>query len=455
MKACLVLVSFLISSSSLHAQEWERIGEISEYEALNSSGSIQAITVDGNGSPYMMEYSNSPDHYNRISKWFGTRWNTIGTGTPEANGLTNSKGLLNSMVMESSGTAYIAGRIKDNNKYCVKKWDGLTWSVLGANSFNVNNTINVLALDGLGNLYAAGDFKDANGKLCVAKWDGTTWSYLASLNATTGGIKAMIADNNGNIFVTGSFKDSYQNYYVAQWNGTQWLELGLDNDNKVLIGNEEILTLAIDYNHTLYAGGQFFTAGKQYVAKWDGSVWSKVGDYGTLVTNGYVYSLVSDHSNNIYACGGFSDSGGARAVIKWDGSNWSQVGSPGNRVLFTTLFNLVVDNSDNLFVAVGKSSSTYNVVAKYKTNNTITGLDARNNANKLTVFPNPSKDVFSVQLSEEGMISIYNTSGRLIQQQQVVAGNHSINLTDLSIGIYTLVFNGQHNYYSPVKLVKE
>ncbi|MDF2455105.1 MAG: hypothetical protein K0R51_1098 [Cytophagaceae bacterium] len=448
MKVILSLLIVLSSSISLYAQSWSQVGTLTEYTDLNYCDQIQTMALSATGAPYMLSYcSSGAASAIRVSKWEGTYWN--GFTKPGANGT------LRTMAIDANSNVYVAGAMKDaNNKFYVKKWNGTAWSSVGAgtNALAVNNIINILTLDGSGNLYAAGNFTDANGKLYVAKWDGTTWSALGSLNVS-GSITSMVIDNSGNIYVTGTFKDSYNNYYVAKWNGTQWLELGLDTNNKVLIGNAPSLTLALDNSQTLYAAGQFYdpTTFQYYVAKWDGSAWSAVG---TMYTSQYILSLASDLSGNVYASGLFRDVLGNYSVMKWDGATWSQLGEPGDPLLHSGLFALATDQENNVFVVVGyHDASQRNVIAKYT--NTVTSSTHATASRSLSVFPNPSKDVFSLILSEEGKVSLYNSVGKLIHDHQGTKGVYKIDLSAFPQGVYTLVFNGQGALYTPVKLVKE
>ena len=56
----------------------------------------------------------------------------------------------------------------------VARWDGVAWSALGG---GVDTAVKALALDGIGNLYAAGE-ASANERAPVYRWDGVAWSAL-------------------------------------------------------------------------------------------------------------------------------------------------------------------------------------------------------------------------------------------------------------------------------------
>ena len=88
----------------------------------------------------------------------------------------------------------------------------------------------------------------------------------------------------------------------------------------------------------LYVAGNFGSVGSvtvKYIAKWDGTVWSPVGNV-TGWSNGYIADLVvfdddadGPHLPALYACGTFTTAGGVAAnrIAKWDGTQWSPLGS--------------------------------------------------------------------------------------------------------------------------------
>jgi len=119
------------------------------------------------------------------------------------------------------------------------------------------------------------------------------------------------ATNSGNAAVTVNG--------IAQWNGSGWSPLspGMNGD---------VLALAVS-GGTLYAGGQFTTAGDtnaNYIAQWNGTNWSPLGPGMDWYVNALAVS-----GNTLYAGGAFDTAGGnpATYIAQWNGSSWSPLGS--------------------------------------------------------------------------------------------------------------------------------
>ncbi len=189
-----------------------------------------------------------------------------------------------------------------------------------------------------------------------------------------GWIYAVCTDTNGNIFAAGDFRDSayaFAPYYIAKWDhlARHWQELGTGIDR--LKANDGIITVCIDRQNNLYAAGYFtdsgsivFPEGHQYVAKWDGLRWSKLGTgINALNAHGVINSICVDDSGNVYAAGNFRNSVGQCYVAKWNGTNWRELnGLYGNGFIYS----LCVDDSFNVYAAGNFSDMMGSVyVAKY------------------------------------------------------------------------------------------
>ena len=156
------------------------------------------------------------------------------------------------------------------------------WLELGASTatFMGQDGNFAMAVDGPGNVYLSGYHTDANGKYYVSKWNGTSWSPLGALNVDNS-LRALAVDAGGNVYAAGKFKNpGLNNYYVSRWDGTSWNEIR--NDSSYLKANYFINTVAVDAARNVYAAGFFsdglnWGKGRPYVAKWNGAKWAQLG----------------------------------------------------------------------------------------------------------------------------------------------------------------------------------
>ena len=306
-----------------------------------------------------------------IAKWDGTQWSTLGDG-------------LNSPVfaLYVDGNNLYAGGYFTDAGYdpvadYIAKWDGTTWSALGSNGSG-NGSLNdvVLAITKVGtSLYVGGQFTDvmdvdgstltkADG---LARWDGTHWHDLA--NGAGSPIIGMVfaLDTDGiNLYVGGNFINAggvAQADFLAKWDGSAWSSVGDAMFNGVIYAIKAVGT-------DLYVGGNFLDAAgiaqADYIAKWDGSAWSALGSNGADGALNAVVHTITYSNGNLYAGGRFTNTAGvaqADHIAKWNGSNWSALGGngSGNGSLNNTVFSILVPVAvGNVLYAGGEFANVNN-----------------------------------------------------------------------------------------------
>jgi hypothetical protein len=258
--------------------------------------------------------------------------------------------------------------------------------------YGVDGGVSAIAISGT-DVYVGGSFPwTCGGALCggaqtvnnIAKWNGSTWSALG--NGVDRSVSA-IAVSGGNVYVGGNFTEICGNpacnsgnstvNYIARWNGSSWSAVGGGVDYYV-----EALAAS---GNTVYVGGQFLWANDAtnllnpvsaiFVAKWDGSGWSALGNG----VNNPVWALAAS-GNTVYVGGEFTEAYDttnllnpvkANHVAKWDGSGWSGLGNgvnktvlalamQGNQVVAGGYFDQLCGNS-----ACNGSNTAQNRVARW------------------------------------------------------------------------------------------
>ena len=210
-------------------------------------------------------------------------------------------------VVDGSGNLYIGGGFTAVGNVIanrIAKWDGSSWTSLGT---GLNSWVNALAVSG-SDLYAAGPFTTAGGNAAnfIAKWDGSAWTALSS--GLNGEVYAL-AVSGGDIYAGGAFTKAggVAANYFAKWNGSSWTALGSGMNNYVR-------ALAVS-GSDLYTGGDFTRVGSivaNYIAKWDASSWSPLGS-GMSGPPPSVSALVVS-GNDLYAGGFFRRAGGKKSA---------------------------------------------------------------------------------------------------------------------------------------------
>ena len=332
-------------------------------------GSVVAIAVSGT-DVYMgggFDDANALPAADFIVKWDGAHWSALGS-----NGAGN--GALDSAVYAiavSGPDVYVGGAFGDINNNGVilsaadhvAKWDTLTgnWSALGSNGAGdgaLNSTVDALAVSG-SNLYVGGIFTNVNNNGTVlntadyvARWNGASWNALGSNGAGDGSINypvSALAVLGTDLYVGGIFTNVNNNGtplpaadYIAKWSGGSWSAL---NSNGAGDGslNGGVRALAVSGSY-LYVGGDFTDAhngvlalpSADYIARWDGSLWSALGTgAGNGSLNLPVFAIAVS-GTDVYAGGKFYDVNNKGAVLtaadyiaRFDGSNWTALGSNG------------------------------------------------------------------------------------------------------------------------------
>ena len=238
------------------------------------------------------------------------------------------------LVLDSNGHLYAGGSFTKAggvNARMIAKWDGESWSALGSGMGGVDSTgVYALAVDQAGNLYAGGDFTTAGGVSVnhVARWDGTSWSLLgAGIGGDHYAVHALAIDSDNNVYAAANY-DWYGTCHtiLAKWDGVAWTTISSGGG---FADCQEIEALAVDQAGNLYAGGYFTTIGgvnANRIAKWNGSFWSPLGS--GIDGHGVRALAVDSSSAAVYAGGYFSAAGGIAAnnVARWNGTSWSPLG---------------------------------------------------------------------------------------------------------------------------------
>jgi hypothetical protein len=444
----------------LGAQGWTPLG-IGE-KALKANNRIEDICISTEGTLYAAgTFTDSVSElggHKYVARWDGTSWQQVGSGS---NAL-NANGTIECLGEDKTGNLYAAGVFKNTTGYYyVAKWDGTTWQEVGTgtNALRANNTIRAMCIDKFGNIYVAGNFTNASGYYYVAKWDGTTWLELGAgshaLNADGEIITLCIDSFNNLLYAAGDFYNGFKTS-VAKWDGISWSDVGTASSP---FNVASIWALHIDKYANLYAGGVFIDSGKNYIAKWDGIAWVKIGlPYSVNKLLNSVRSITSDENGIIYAAGSFLDTPSRQYVAYWNGAKWLKAGLKNEAFANCTIEVIKVDMAGNIYAAGNFTDSTASCfgnryVAKYASN--AVGLTTAHKDTWAKIYPNPSKDILEVRISNSLIgygYSVSNLQGEVINRGIFNSNAVNIGISTLAQGMYIFQIDSSEHHF---KIVKE
>ena len=336
---------FLSSCEDKNSPNTETNSDWAEVGSLNANNTISCLCSDGTNIYAAGKFTNADGkHY--VAKWNGSNWSTLGDFT--------SNEEIDALWADSKGNVYADAFFQEGTNWYryVAMWNGTQWTNLG--NLNVNSAIYSIFADSNGNVYAAGKFTNNEGKYYVAKWDGTKWQEVGKLNAN-GNINVVRATDDGKIFAAGAFTNDSGKCYVALWNGTTWVNSGMLTQQSE---GGEVNALCRDNNGNFYAAGSFSNPGsngKCFLARWNNGEQKAVP--GSEV-NGPIAVLTTD-GNNIFVGGDFTNNSFYHYVAKWDGTSFSELG---NLKANARIIALCTDAAGNVYAAgdfTNSSEGTY------------------------------------------------------------------------------------------------
>ncbi len=334
--SCVRSTLFIFLFTNALAQGEDCGGQWSQSFALpgiNGTANASVVFNDGTGDALYVggQFAVAGDTLAaNIAKWNGTTWSAVGAGI---DGEVFALKVFDSgegPKLYAGGSFTTAGGVSAKN---IAQWDGTNWLPL---RIGVAGTVRALEVfdDGGGDeaLYVGGSFATADGRSAnnIAQWDGASWSSVGlGVNGTISTLEVFDEGTTSSLIAAGFFNTAGDVLAtkIARWDGSTWSPVGTGVNSNI----NALATFDDGTGPALYAGGQFAMAGgivANRVAKWDGSSWSEVG----MGINGTVntFSIFDDGGGPaLYAGGSFNTAGNESIdrIAKWDGTTWSALGT--------------------------------------------------------------------------------------------------------------------------------
>ena len=180
-RTCIVASLAMVLSGAASAQtglpanspHWLSMGGIP-----GTNRTVLCSTVDKAGNLYVGgEFTTINDLRSfGVAKWDGVKWTAI--SPPTATGQT-----VEALATDAAGNLYVGGSFRDFggnlNAQRIVKWDGTQWHTMGAglgfNGTAASQKVKAIAISPTGVVYAGGVFTESNGVTVnnIARWDGS------------------------------------------------------------------------------------------------------------------------------------------------------------------------------------------------------------------------------------------------------------------------------------------
>ena len=253
---------------------------------------------------------------NSYSTFASVSYDAGSCGADDTAGVVSSPGI-KKILKVSNTEIYVAGCFTNFAGVAaadyVAKWNGTTWSGLGA-SGDINAIVHDMVMY-KGDLHIAGEFNDAGGVSTadmVAKWSGSAWAGLAVSGGT-----------NAN-FGLGSPRDLAGDYAAA---------LKVQENNAGT--SDDVLLVGGKFNNGINNGTSGFQVSyTRNIASWNSTAWGSIDSDSEPFTSGTVDYVVHDIEvvgTSIYVSGyrnsatcSSSSTNRKNAFHKFDGTTWTQ-----------------------------------------------------------------------------------------------------------------------------------
>jgi len=180
--------------------------------ALN--GRVEKMAFAPNGDLYVggqFTSANGVAGTARIARWNGTQWQSVGGGIDLNIGATAQASFVEDMVFDAQGNLYVGGFFTGVGGVAtpsVAMWNGVRWSAVGSPAAFNSTIVRALGFDSTGALYAGGNFNQIGTTFAanIARWDGSAWVQVGS--GMNDDVFALHTDARGNLWAGGEFTEA-------------------------------------------------------------------------------------------------------------------------------------------------------------------------------------------------------------------------------------------------------
>lgn len=396
-----------------------------------TKGSLFPIKIQGQNQ--IVSIANGDTH-SLILKRDGTVW---GAGTNSAGQLGDGTKIDRSNFVQALGLDHIVAIRVANDRCVALKNDGTVW-VWGAEKLTPYR---------IENLTHVTDIAVGFAFFLALKNDGTVWGWgdnsygqLSTLQSTLG--PTPIVKYPGMILNLNNIVSVYAGYgfsMALKSDGTLWAwgdntlsQLG----DSTTINRFTPVKINSIMDVVAIAGGDYHTT----ALKKDGTVWAwGLNGYGQLGDGTKVNKNFPVQMSGINNAVGIATNRHNTQVLKQNGTVWTTGyydalgdGTVNDQTIPVQAINLCYVGSDSIVTTVPNQTTLL----------------------KNRIYPNPNNGVFTLELTTNAQVLIYNVLGEVIFKQHLQQGKHELTIPLISPGIY-LINIIDNNTHQTIRLIKQ
>ena len=424
---------------------WKNVGNAG-FSADTVNLTSLAFSPSGEPTVAYMDYGNSKKA--TVMKFDGSSWVNIGNA-----GFSAGRPYYISLAFSpSDGQPYVAYSDYANSyKATVMKFNGTNWVNVGNAGFSAGETdwTSLAFNPSDGQPYVAYQDWVHSYKATVMKFNGTNWMNVGNAGFSAGRpwyICLAFSPTDGKPYVAYEDWGNSDKATVMKFNGTNWVNVG----NAGFSGGQ------VEYTSLAFSpsDGQPYVAYEDYVnyeekatvMKFNGTNWVNVGNAQFSAGLVYCTSLAFNTSGQPYVA--FHDeywtSSGKATLMKFDGTDWTTVGTAGFSAGEAWNTSLAFSPSGKPYVAYSDGGNFFKAtVMKY--DSVFVGINEQKES-KLSLYPNPSTNKITLEISGETMesnLSIVNIEGQQLIARLITEPITQLDISTLPYGVYFVRLTGE------------
>ena len=361
--AVMFMTARVAQAASTWGENWRIVNSPNMGSNNNFVSALAAISTNDVWETGYFTIPGTHTHHGLIEHWDGSRWHLV----PNPNPGTRSY-FIKAVSAVSPNDVWAVGFSKDQNgnnpKTLTEHWDGSQWSIIPSPNVGTDSFLEGDVAISSSNVWAVGlGIRSSGGSALIEHWNGTKWSLVSSPNVgspfySLGEARAISARD---IWAVGSASDTRNVFHtlVEHWDGTQWNIVRSPNvgsNNNFL---NSVTTVSVNDVWAVGTSTNNSHINKTLIEHWDGTRWSVVPSPNGGSSNNFLGEVSAASANVIWTVGAYNNTNNVSLTLieHWNGSKWSIVPSPNFDLGNNYLTGLTVVSTNDVWAVGGYANS--------------------------------------------------------------------------------------------------